>query len=169
MHEGLEAEVGDGRADAPDVVQRVLAGQHHAFDAEAPHHAGAALVVHRHLGGAVDLETGIHHLDEAHEADVLHDGGVDAPVDARTQVGQAIAEFGGLHQRIERHIDPHTAFVRDLAGGGEFIEGELGALVAGVEARRAEVDRIGPVGDGGPHGVEASGRGEEFGGAEHWR
>ena len=50
----------------------------------------------------------------------------------------------------------------DGARLGELIQGELGALVAGVVHRRAEGDRVGAIGDGGTDRVECAGRGEEL-------
>jgi len=38
----------------------------------------------------------------------------------------------------------------------------LGAVVAGIEPRCAEVDGVCPVGNGGSNSVEGAGRGEEL-------
>ena len=55
------------------------------------------------------------------------------------------------------------ARVREAARLAELVEGELGAFVAGVEALGAQVDGVGAVGDGGAHGVERAGGGEQLG------
>jgi hypothetical protein len=73
VHERLEADVGHRLANRAHVVERVLAGEHHALDPDLAHHARAARVVHRHLRRPVDLELGVDALDEPHDAEVLHD------------------------------------------------------------------------------------------------
>jgi hypothetical protein len=45
----------------------------------------------------------------------------------------------------------------------EIVEGQLGVVVAGVELLDAEVDRVGPVGEGGTDGVKATCGGEQLG------
>ena len=81
MDERLEAELRHGGANRADVVERVLAREHDALDAELAHDARRRCVVHGHLRRAVDLELGIDALNQPDESDVLHDGGVDAAVD----------------------------------------------------------------------------------------
>ncbi len=56
VHERLESEVGDGGADLPNVLERVLAREHDAVDAKLAHHGRAAGVVHGHLRRRVHLE-----------------------------------------------------------------------------------------------------------------
>jgi hypothetical protein len=114
--------------------------------------------MHRELGGAVDLEAGVRALDEPDEADVLHDRGVDAAVDALAEVEQRLTQLVRLHEDVEREVDAGAAPMRDEATLFEFVEGELGAVVACVEPRRPEVHRVGPVRDRGPHGFERAGR-----------
>jgi hypothetical protein len=150
-------------ADRAHVVDRVLAGEHHALDAEPPHHARAALVVHRHLGGAVDLERRVDAADEAHEPHVLHDHRVDPAVHRLAEELEGVGELRRLHEHVEREVDPHPAAVRELAGPLELVERELGAVVARVEALGAQVDGVGAVGDRGAHGVEGARRGEQLG------
>src|SRR5205823_5830054 len=43
-----------------------------------------------------------------------------------------------------------------------FVAAEVGGAMAGVKLRQAEVDRVGPVGDGGPQAVPVAGGGQEF-------
>jgi hypothetical protein len=52
--------------------------------------------------------------------------------------------------------------VGDLARRGEVIERQLGALIAGVELRRAQIDRVGPIGHGGADGINAPGGSQQF-------
>ena len=169
MHEGLEAELRYRLADRPDVFEGVLARQYHPLHAESLHNARAGGIVHRHLRRAMDLELRIHPLNEPHDAEILHDGRIDAAVDALTEIGERLPQFLGLDQHIEREVDPCATGVGDGACLGELVQGELGALVAGVVHRRAEVDRVGAIGDRSTDRVECAGRGEEFrnGGARH--
>ena len=166
MHEGLETELRDGGANGADVVEGVLAREDDPLDPKFRHDARAALVVHGHLGGAVDLEARVDALDQADDADVLDDRGVDAEVYGFPQKGQGLGELGRLEEDIEGEVDPASALVREPAGFPNLSERELRALVAGVEAIGPQIDGVGPVGERGPNGVERAGGGEELGGGE---
>ena len=163
VHEGFEAEPGYGRADRADVVERVLACEHHALDAQLLQEHRAARVVDRHLRGAVDLEAGIDALDEANEPDVLNDGRVDAAIDAGAEVRERVLQFTRLEEDVEREVDACAVSVGDEAGLFELVERKLRALVAGVELLDTEVNGVGSVRDGGADGVEGAGWGEELG------
>ena len=78
---------------------------------------------------------------------------------------ERVDELGRLDENVEREVDAAAALVRDAARLAELVEGELRALVARVEARRAQVDRVGAVRDGGADGVERAGGCEELGDA----
>ena len=93
---------------------------------------------------------------------VLHDGGVDAAVHALAEVRQGLLELMRLDEHVEGEVDPHAARMGDGTGLRQLVERELRAFVAGVVHRRAEVDGVGAVGDGGAHGVEGAGGGEQF-------
>ena len=163
MDERLETERRHGGANAPDVVQRVLAREDHARDAEPLHHARAGPVVDGHLRGPVDLERRIHTLDEADQPDILDDRGIDAAVDALAEIDQRVVQLARLDQDIEREVDPRPALVGHKARLLEFVERELGAFIPRVEVRGTTIDGVGAVGDGRPHGIERAGGGEEFG------
>ena len=90
MNECLEPELGHGGLDGANILECVLAGEHDALDAELPHHACAARVVHGHLRRPVDLETRVDLLNEAHEPDVLHDGRVNALVDCLAKKDEGV-------------------------------------------------------------------------------
>ena len=117
MDEGLELEVRHLEVDRAHVVERVLAREDDALDAERFREGGAAGVVHRHLGRTVDREAGIDRLDEPHRADVLDERGVDAAVDAVAERDERVAELRRLEQRVQREIDPRATFVGDATGG----------------------------------------------------
>ena len=52
--------------------------------------------------------------------------------------------------------------MREAAGLPELGQGDLGAVVAGVEPLGPQVDGVGAVGDGGADGIERAGGGKEF-------
>ena len=158
VDERLEAKLGHRAADGPDVVERVLAGEHDPLDPEPLHDEGTADIVHRHLGGAVDLELRVDALDEPDQADVLDDGCVDAAIDRLAQELEGIGQLGRLYEDVEGEVDPPLPRVGDATGLLHLVQAELGALVAGVVARGAEVDGVGAVCHGGAHGVERAGR-----------
>lgn len=54
------------------------------------------------------------------------------------------------------------------AGLLQLVHGELGAVIPGVEALGAQVDGVGPIGDGGTRGIEGAGGGEELGDGALW-
>ena len=173
MYERLEAQVRHCRMDRTDVVQRVLAGQHHTLDTKPLHDEGARLVVHRHLRGTMDLERRIDALDQPDHADVLHDRRVDAPVDAFTEVRHRVGKLAGLHEDVERQVDAYAVLVGQTTGCVQLVERELGTLVACIEALGAQVHRIGTVGHSRPDRVEGAGGGKKFRngarGAGHFR
>src|SRR6266566_4143713 len=78
--------------------------------------ASTALVVHGHLGRAVDFQTGVHLVDEPHGTEVLHDGGVNSAVDATPEMMQRVVQLGRLEEDVERQIDPGPVRVRQAAG-----------------------------------------------------
>ena len=163
VNERLEAQLRHGGLDGTDVRERVLAREDDALDPELAHDARATYVVDGHLRGAVNLEAGIDDLDQADEADILHDGGVDAAVDRFTKEDERLGELTRFQQDVQREVDAAAALVREPAGFGDLIQRELRAFVAGIEAIRAQIDGIGTVGEGGAHGVKRSSRGEQLG------
>ena len=64
--------------DLADVVDRQLAGEDDALDAELADELDAARLGERHLRRAVHVQRRRHRLDQPREAEVLHDDRVDA-------------------------------------------------------------------------------------------
>ena len=104
------------------LLERVFACEDDAIDAQPIHHARAALVVHRGLRAAVNFQLRVELADEAHGAEVLHDGGIDTAIDALAEIGQRLRQFVRLHQHVERQIDAGAMRMRDGAGLGQFPE-----------------------------------------------
>jgi hypothetical protein len=74
-------------------------------------HAGGA--GHRHLRGGVDGEVGREPPDQAADADILDNGGVDARCDDAAEVVGGVREFGGENQGVERDVSPDAAPVEE--------------------------------------------------------
>jgi hypothetical protein len=166
VHERLEAELRDGGANGADVVEGVLAREHHALDPELGHDARAALVVHRHLRGAVDLEAGIDTLDQSDDADVLDDRGVHAEIYCLPQKTERLGELGRLEQDVEGEVDPAAALVREPARFADLRQGQLRAFVTRIEAIGAQIHRIRAIGERGTNGVERARGGKQLRGGE---
>ena len=162
MYKRLQAEFRHGFTYDADIVEGVFAREHDALDAEPLHHLCACSVVHRHLRAAVDLERRIQLADKTHRAKILYDGRVDAAIDALAEVTHRFDQFTGLDQHVEGQINPCTMLVRDGAGLRQFVERELGALIARVVHRRTEIHRVRTIGHGSADGVECASGGEEF-------
>ena len=102
-------------------------------------------------------------MDESDQSHVLHDGGVDAAIDARAEVRERVLQFARLEEGVERQVDARAVAMGDETGLLELVQRELSALIAGVELLDTQVDGVGSVRDGGADGVEGAGGGEEFG------
>ena len=79
---------------------------------------------------------------------------------------ERVGELGRLDQDVQREVDAPSALVREAARLADLVERELRALVAGVEALRAEIDGVGAVRQRRAHGVERTGGREELGDGE---
>ncbi len=142
---------------------RDLAAKHGERSAEATSVIDARRARHRHLRRGVDREVGRDATDEAADAGVLDDGGVDAGRDDRAERARGLGEFVGEDQRIERHVALHAAAMQvghELRQVGLF---EVLSPDAGVEAADAEEHRVGAVLDRRADAVPFAGRGEDFG------
>ena len=118
---------------------------------------------HRHLGRGMNREVGRDAADEAADAGVLDDGGVDARRDDRAERACGLGEFVGEDQRVEGHVALHAATVQI---GHQFRQVSLFEVLgphAGVEAADAEEHRVGAVLDRRADAVPFAGRGEDFG------
>ena len=61
-----------------DLVDRQLAGQHDALDAQRLGHADALGAGERHLRRGVNRQVGADRANQPHEPQVLHEHGIDA-------------------------------------------------------------------------------------------
>ena len=163
MNEALETEGGHGVVNRSNVLERILAREHHTLYAELAQHGGSGRVVDRHLGRSVDLELREDAADQRHQTEILHDHRVDTAVHRFIEEGEGLAQFMGLHENIEREIDTPSARVREETRCLELVQGELGSLVSSVETLGAQIHRVSPVRDRCASGVERAGRGEQLG------
>jgi hypothetical protein len=107
----------------------------------------------------VDGESGGHFLDEACDAQVLDDHGIDAGAGDLLEVVLGSGELIGEDQGVEGDEAFDVVAVEVLHDLRQFRECEIGGAVAGVELVEAEIDGISAIGDGGAHGVPISGGG----------
>ena len=111
----------------------------------------------------MDREVGRDTTDQAADAGILDDGGVDAGRDDRAERARGLGELVREDQRIERHVALHAAAVQighELGQVGFF---EVLGPDAGVEATDSEEHRVGAVLDRRADAVPFAGRGEDFG------
>ncbi len=164
VHERLEPDRWNRRVDGADVVERVLARENDAVDAEvlrrscAPDTSWTVIWVEPWIS-----KPGIDAMDECDEADVLHDRRIDTAIYGLAEEGERFTQLMRLDQRVECEIHARAATVRDRARGLELVEGELSAVVSGVELLRAQIDGVGAVGDRGADGVQRAGWRKQFG------
>ena len=79
-----------------------------------------------------------------------------------TGLKQRLAQLSGLHEDVEGEVDAGATGVGQEAGLLQLVHGELRPVVAGVESLGAEIYGVGPVGEGGPGGVEGARRGKQL-------
>ncbi len=147
-HRGLAVDVGD-------FVDRQFPGQDHPFDPQPRDQLDRLGAGERHLRGGVDGEIRRNGFDQPHGAQVLDQDGVDPGrrdlADGLFELGQ----FAGKHQRVERHVSPHSAAVDERHHVGELVGAQIGGPGAGVEARvEAEIHGVGAVFDRRADAVE---------------
>ncbi len=163
VDERLELDVGGG-GDAPEVVERELAAQHHPAHAVGGGERDALGAGDRHLGRAVHRQGGHHGARQPRHAHVLHDDRVGAGVRDRVQGALRLGEFGVEHERVEGDEPRHPARVQGRDGLGQLLEREAD-LGARAEVVEAEVDRVRTGFDGGAQLGPVPSRGHELRGA----
>ena len=162
VHKALESEPRHLGPNRSDIIERIFAREHDALYTELLHHTRTAAVVHGHLRGAVNLKARVRALNEAHQPNILHNRGVDPPINTLAQMKEGVLDFVRLHEDVEREIHPRATLVRDQAGLLKIVEGQLGAFVTRVELLDTEVYGVGAIRDRRTNGVKGSCGGEEF-------
>ena len=166
MHEHLQ---GHGTAplvellpQAAEVLEGQFPGQHHPLAAQFGRLGHPGRTGDRHLGGAVQGQTGGQLAGEPGQADVLDDQGVDASGGGLQHQLPGGLELAGEEQHVDGEEAAHAAPVQPLHHLGEVGGLEVFSPQPGVQHLHAEVHRIGAIGDGSPERLPATGRGEQF-------
>ena len=161
VDEDLEGDA--GVLEAFEFAEGEFAGEDGAVEPETVHEGETFRRRDGHLGARVEFEVRGDGAGEEGEADVLDDDGVDAGGFEETELVGGGGEFAGEDERVHGHEAADPAVVEELHDGGEIGFGEVVGAETCVEAREAEVDGVGAVGDGGPDAFEVAGWGEQFG------
>ena len=148
------------------LLERKLAGEHGAAEAELLQRQHALEVVGHELGGGVELQLREVAAAGAGEAEVLHDRRVGAELGEARGGLERGAHAQLVHHRVERHVDATAAAEGAVAGAGEEV-GELGEREvlgegAGGELGEPAVDGVGAGREGGERGLEVAGGGEQL-------
>ena len=93
--------------DCGDLVDRQLAGQHHALDPQLLGQADRLGTGHRHLRRGVNRQVGTDRANQPRQAQVLHQHGVDAGRGDAPHELLDLGQLAGKHQRVERHVGLH--------------------------------------------------------------
>ena len=154
--------IGFRRLDFLDFLDGTFARQHHELAAEFPREPDSGAAGHGHLGGGVDRKIRGEPANQAADADILHDGRVDAGGDDGTQVLLRLLHLVLEDKRVEGDVAADAAPVQELHQFRQVGDGEIVGAHARVEAFQPEVDRIRPVFHRGPGTFPVSGGREQF-------
>ena len=114
----------------------------------------------------MDGEVRADRAQQPHEAEVLHQHGIDAGFGEPHDMLLDRFELGGEDERVERDVAADAALVEKRHDLGQCVEMQIRGPGAGVEsAFEAEVDRVGAVFDGGRDTQPVAGRGKQLQGA----
>ena len=149
-----------------NLLERTFAREHDQAATQFAGELDAAGAGDRHLRRGMDREIGRKLADQPADANVLHDGGINARRDNRAQILFGFGQFVGKHERIESDITFDAAPVQELHQIRQVGFGEIARAHPGVELLQAEINRIRAVFDGGARAFPIAGRREQFGKAE---
>lgn len=155
-------------ADAGQLLDGALAGQDDELAAEGPGELNSSEAGDGHLRGRVDREIRGKSADEAADADILDDRGVDAGVDDAAQDGFGGGELPGEDEGIESDVASDAAAMEEIHEGREVGEGEVAGADASVVLVEAEVDGVGAIFDGSASALPVAGWGQQFGAGTGW-
>ena len=111
----------------------------------------------------MDGEVGTDRAQQADEAQVLHEHGIDAGFGEPHDCCSIVLQLGGEDERVERDVAADAALVEKGHDLGQCIEMQIRGPGAGVEsAFEAEVDRVGAVFYGGGYTQPVAGWGEQL-------
>ena len=183
LHRGEKAEAGERVAEGAvdehldfaaaalrngaDVLERHLAGEDDAREAELLEREDAFEVVRDELCGGMELKAGEVPADHAGDAEVLNDEAIRPQLLEEGESLGGLRHLGVVEQRVEGDVDaPGHASGARLPGEGQEVAqlrgGEIDGLGARGEGVHAEIDGVRTGLEGGEGGLEGPGRGEEF-------
>ena len=161
MKEGLHLHARNRRR-LPDLLERHLAGERHSGEPQVAQGLHRRAPVGRKLGRGVQLELLEVAARHPQDPQVLHDERVRAELGERPQGLRQGEELLLQDERVHRHEDPASrgegaGVAEELV---ELLEGEVLGVGAGRVALQPQVDRVGPVPEGGEPRLQAA-RGRE--------
>ena len=166
MDEHLERQASGGggllRLDPGDVREGILSRQHDHLRPQIPGESDSRGAGDGHLGRTMDGKIRRDGADQAADADVLHDGGVDAGRDHAAHIILRLGQLVGEDQGVEGDIAPNAALMEERHQLGQLGHGEVAGPHAGIEPLQPEIDRIGAVLHRGAHARPVPGRGEHL-------
>lgn len=166
MQEGLDLHARHRRRFA-DLLQRQLAGQGDAGEAQVAQRLDPGAAVGGELGAGVELELGEVPAGDPGHAQVLDDDRVGAQVRERAQGLDQPVELLVQHQRVHghEHAPDRLERAREPEQLVQLPEGEVLGVGPGREALQPQVHRVGAVLEGRQAGLQASGGREQLGAA----
>ena len=139
-----------------------FAGQNHAGEAQLMHLFCAGDIVHRHLRGGVQRNIRCPLAQQFHNAQVLHQNGIDAVLAGRTDGFLQVLHLTVEDQCIEGHVHFHAAGLAGFRHLAELFFIKVFGVAAGIELTVAKVHRIGAAIQRSLQAFHAAGRSQNF-------
>lgn len=141
VHERLDL---DGRmgADMADLLERELAREHDAREAELRERFDALEAADRHLRARVERQVGHRLMGDTRDAEVLHEHGVGARLVEEAQVVPEGPHFLVCHDRVDRHVDGDLSQVCEVDGLAQRLAVEVTCVGARAEGIARQIDGI---------------------------
>ena len=122
----------------------------------------AAFAAHVHLRRGVQLELGQLTTQHGHEADVLHDGGIDSRFGGIRDHRKDIVHLAGKHEGVGREIDTGAAQMGVTTRSTQVVDVEVVGITTRVERTGTQIDGIGTGGKRRLERLAISRGGEQF-------
>ena len=149
-------------ADIGDIPPAQLPAQHHAGHAQIGGGLHPVQGVDGHLGAAVEGQVRDDPPGQGRQAPVLDNDAVHAAAAGPAQILLRSGQLPVPQQGVEGQVDLYPPEVAVGHRLGQLLRGEVFRPPAGVELAAAQIHGVGPVLDGGHHGLPVAGRGEQL-------
>ena len=156
---GLDAAV---LCDVLHLGQAQLTGQHHPGKAQLLQLQRALQGVDAHLGGAVAGQVGGDPSYELCHRQILADHGICSAGSHRPDGLFQGRQLGAVHGGVQRHMHRHAAGMAEPHRLFQAVGVKIAGSGAGIEARKAQVDRIRPAEHGGTQHFFTAHRGKDL-------